>query len=75
MFKHINSLLPENIRYKYSDELINATFTQTNAFEEFVRASEGVPRDAINILIQAATKASSANISIKKCARCCTYMV
>ncbi|MCS2922105.1 DUF3486 family protein [Bacteroides fragilis] len=65
LFKHINSLLPENIRYKYSDELINATFTQTNAFEEFVRASEGVPRDAINILIQAATKASSANISIK----------
>lgn len=65
LFKHINSLLPENLRYRFADELINAAFTQTNAFEEFVRASEGVPRDAINILIQAATKASSANISIK----------
>lgn len=65
LFKHINSLLPENLRYKFADELISAAFTQVNAFEEFVRASEGVPRDAINILIQAATKASSANISIK----------
>ena len=65
LFKHINSLLPEDYQYKYADELISATFTQTPAFEEFVRASEGVPRDAINILIQAATKASSSNISIK----------
>lgn len=65
LFKHINSLLPEEHRYRFADELINATFTQLPAFEEFVRASEGVPRDAINILIQAATKASSSNISIK----------
>ena len=65
LFKHINSLLPEEHRYKFADELINAAFTQLPAFEEFVRASEGVPRDAINILIQAATKASSSNISIK----------
>ena len=28
---------------------INDVFTQKAAFEEFVRASEGVPRDAINI--------------------------
>lgn len=65
LFKHINSLLPNEQKMKYADDLINATFTQIPAFEELVRASEGVPRDAINILIQATTKASFSNISIK----------
>lgn len=65
LFKHINSLLPDGGKYKFADSLINDVFTQMPAFEELVRASEGVPRDAINILIQAATKASSSNISIK----------
>lgn len=65
LFKHVNSLLPKESQLQFADELINKTFTQINVFEEFVRASEGVPRDAINILIQAATKASFANISMK----------
>lgn len=65
LFKHINSLLSDEHKVRYADELINAAFTQTPAFEELVRASEGVPRDAINILTQAATKATSDNISIK----------
>lgn len=39
------------------EQLISTAFTQTNVFEEFVRASEGVPRDAINILAIAATNA------------------
>ena len=65
LFKHINSLLPEEQKVKFADELISNTFTQIPAFEELVRASEGVPRDAINILVQAATKAASSNISIK----------
>lgn len=65
LFKHINPLLSNECQYKYADELINAAFTQMPAFEEFVRASEGVPRDAINILIQAATKATSSKISVK----------
>jgi hypothetical protein len=44
--------------------LIAAAFTQRNAFEEFTRASEGVPRDAINILVLAAQKALKDAISI-----------
>jgi hypothetical protein len=40
------------------DDFIRRAFTQQNAFEELVRASEGVPRDALNILMLAATKAS-----------------
>lgn len=65
LFKHINPLLPDHIKYKFADDLINETFTQFHVFEEFVRASEGVPRDAINILILAATKAYSSKISMK----------
>ncbi|MGI8425938.1 MAG: hypothetical protein ACR2M4_04935 [Actinomycetota bacterium] len=38
-------------------ELVRQAFTEKRAFEEFVRASEGVPRDAINILALAAQRA------------------
>ncbi|HEV6968098.1 hypothetical protein [Roseateles sp.] len=44
--------------------LISAGFTQGNAFEEVVRACEGVPRDAINILSAAAQRANDATISV-----------
>ena len=39
-------------------------FTQWNAFEEFTRAAEGVPRDGINILSTAAQRAYGDAISI-----------
>ena len=65
LFKHINPLLDDKDKFKFSDELISAMFTQSHVFEEFVRSSEGVPRDAINILIEAATKAASSKISMK----------
>jgi hypothetical protein len=39
-------------------------FTQANAFDEFVRSSEGVPRDAINILGMAAQRAGDGKISV-----------
>jgi hypothetical protein len=48
-----------------SSELIGAAFTQARAFEEFVRASEGVPRDAINILSIAAQRALDGTISVE----------
>jgi hypothetical protein len=66
IFKHLKPLLPTSLSFKYADDFVNSTFTQTAAFEEFVRASEGVPRDAINILVQAAMKAGSGKISINQ---------
>lgn len=48
-----------------SDDLVRVAFTQNRAFEEFVRASEGVPRDAINVLALAASKALDATISVE----------
>ena len=49
---------------KDESSLIAAAFTQSNAFEEIVRACEGVPRDAINILSAAAQRANESTISV-----------
>ncbi len=46
-------------------EFVRLGFTQRRAFEEFVRAAEGVPRDGINILSLAAQRANEAQISIE----------
>ncbi|GAB3411471.1 hypothetical protein GCM10027361_21000 [Erwinia aphidicola] len=43
---------------------INDVFTQPSAFDEYVRAVEGVPRDAINIISLAAQSALENKISI-----------
>jgi hypothetical protein len=47
------------------DILIQQAFTQITAFEEFVRASEGVPRDAIDIIGTAAEHAAADRISVQ----------
>ena len=39
-------------------------FTDKRAFDELVRAAEGVPRDAINIAAKAALRAGAAQISV-----------
>src|SRR5690606_11783850 len=39
-------------------------FTQRTALDEIVRAAEGVPRDAINVLAIAAQKAGSSPIAV-----------
>lgn len=64
LFKHIKAIDSQSI---FSDDpalFINEVFSQKSAFNEFVRASEGVPRDAINIISIAAQKASKNKISI-----------
>lgn len=47
-------------------QLVQFSFTQINTFQEFVRASEGVPRDAINILALAAQRDLSTSISMEE---------
>jgi hypothetical protein len=63
-FRHIKAIYPETLPFKNAVELQNNAFTQENAFLELVRASEGVPRDFINILQIAATKSGDDKISI-----------
>jgi hypothetical protein len=45
-------------------ELVRMGFTERRAFDELVKAAEGVPRDALNIAAKAALKASSRRISV-----------
>lgn len=49
---------------KEANLFINDTFSQTSSFDEYVRAVEGVPRDAINIISLAAQTALASKISI-----------
>jgi len=67
LFKHvIEAEWPIKQRKPASaDEFISQTFTQITTFEEFVRATEGVPRDAINILSLAAQRAVDDKISVE----------
>lgn len=44
--------------------VISSAFTQDNVFTEFVKATEGVPRDAMHILALAAQHANEAPISM-----------
>lgn len=64
LFKHINSLLSETDKYRDTGDLISDLFTQETAFEELVRASEGVPRDTFNILVYAISESSHEKISV-----------
>ena len=49
---------------KTEAEFIREGFTDRRAFDELVRAAEGVPRDAINIAAKAALRASAKKISV-----------
>lgn len=67
LFKHVSSLEVDDenpINLVVKSKFINDVFTQISAFEEFVSSSEGVPRDAINIVGLAAQKALEKQISI-----------
>jgi hypothetical protein len=66
IYKHVRSLMIEagDDPPPNANALISRAFTQQPAFAEFVRAAEGVPRDAINIAIQAAQLADDRQISI-----------
>lgn len=67
LHRHVRALVSSTNEMDVADsasEFINGTFTQSHAFDEFVRAAEGVPRDAINIIGIAAQKALDNPISV-----------
>lgn len=57
LYKHYAASGPAISGVSGPDELIQATFTQGPVFEEFVRAVEGVPRDALNLATKVVTRA------------------
>jgi hypothetical protein len=68
VLKHVQAALEgENVTSPSTESaLIAQGFTQANAFDEVVRACEGVPRDAIHILGHAAQSAGDSTISVNQ---------
>nr|USU32941.1 ATP-binding protein [Methylobacterium sp. OTU13CASTA1] len=66
LYKHYRAAdgLPEGEGAKSPDALISQAFTQITAFEELVRAVEGVPRDAVYLAAHVARKAYGRLISV-----------
>ena len=74
VYRHLKTLSEENgVEIpSCSSELVQISFTQENVFREFVRAAEGIPRDAFSILSLAAQKDFGKPISmdtIRKCSK------
>ena len=69
LYKHFSAVISTEYREgdapHSSPDLVRRAFTQHNAFDEFVRAAEGVPRDAINVLSLAAQSAGDSPISVQ----------
>ncbi|RRD23973.1 hypothetical protein ECB98_15070 [Brucellaceae bacterium VT-16-1752] len=64
IFKHYTNSEYASPEINTADKLIQKAFTQTPVFDEFVRAVEGVPRDALNLATKVATKAYGQPISM-----------
>jgi hypothetical protein len=67
LFKHLTRGVEERERVPglaRENDLIRIGFTERRAFDELVRAAEGVPRDAINIAAKAAIQARNRTISV-----------
>jgi hypothetical protein len=64
IYRHYKSSPSEHPEFDSPDELISSLFTQRPVFEEFVRAVEGVPRDALNLMAKVVTKAYGQQISM-----------
>ena len=66
LFKHVVSYCREMgwPEPHDSDQLYRLTFNQKTSFEEFVKSSEGVPRDALHIASMCAQKAHGKRVDI-----------
>lgn len=57
IFKNYQALSVEDIDVQSANELSNILFMEKRAIEEFTRAVEGVPRDALNLVSKVVTRA------------------
>jgi hypothetical protein len=65
LFKHYDNSEGDGPKFRDADHLIHTIFTQYPVFEEFVRAVEGVPRDALNLAAKIATKAFGQRVAMQ----------
>src|SRR5262249_19900466 len=64
LFRHYVTSVDARPEISDPDSLVQIAFTQSPVFEEFVRAVEGVPRDALNLAAKIATKAYGQKIAM-----------
>lgn len=66
LFKHLTSGIDGELGLvlPHEADMVSQGFTDKRAFDELVRAAEGVPRDAINIAARAALRAGGNLISV-----------
>jgi hypothetical protein len=67
LFKHLTSGVDPEDQVDGLDtetDLVSMAFTDRRAFDELVRAAEGVPRDALNIAAKAALRAAECKVSV-----------
>ncbi len=64
LFGHYKSVAGSDAEIVSPDQLISNIFTQRPVFEEFVRAVEGVPRDALNLIAKVVTKVYGQQINM-----------
>jgi hypothetical protein len=64
LHRHVAALDQNSICDSNASLFIKDVFSQVSAFDEFVRAGEGIPRDAIHMISLAAQKALASKISI-----------
>lgn len=64
IFRHVKATA-KSIKLRDSNHFVEQAFSQTTVFDEFVISAEGIPRDAINILSQAAQSTIDEKITIK----------
>lgn len=65
LFRHYIESEGADKTIKNADDLVRLAFTQITAFDEFVRAVEGVPRDALNLAAKISTKAYGQRITVQ----------
>jgi len=65
LHRHLNRILSEQDveTVDTPDNTLRLLFTQVTALQELVRAAEGVPRDALNIVARAAVRAGDVKIA------------
>lgn len=65
LFRHLSQALEglDLPKLESPEQMIKLLFTQITALQEAIRAAEGVPRDALNIVSRAALRAGDSKIS------------
>ena len=65
-YRHVQAAAQnDSLELNSPDDFVKAAFAGQGAFQDLVRAAEGVPRDGINVLSKAAMQAAESHITLR----------